>query len=298
MEEPTKFLKPEIVAQLATMELRARLVVEGFMTGLHRSPYHGFSVEFTEHRQYMPGDDIKHIDWKALGKTGRYYVKQFEEETNLKSYLLVDASRSMVFSSQHHISKLKYATYTAAALAHLMTEQWDAVGMAIYDEAIRTYMPPRSARLYLKQIFSELEVVEGGNGTNTAGSLNTIAERIKRRGLVIVLSDLLDDPGRVMKAMKHFRHRGHEVIVMQILDPLERSFAFGADALFRDLETKEEIMTQPWHIQIAYRTAFGDLLKKYERECREANIDYVLLDTQTPFDRALVEYLTKRKRIH
>lgn len=298
MKQTTRFLEPEVVAQLANMELRARLVVEGFMTGLHRSPYHGFSVEFTEHRQYMPGDDFKRIDWKALGKTGRYYVKQFEEETNLKSYLLIDASSSMIFSSQRRVSKLDYATYVAAALAHLMIKQRDAVGIAIYDEKVRTYLPPRSARLYLHQIFSELENLHGGEGTDTASSLNTVAERIKRRGLVIILSDLLDEPASVMKSLKHFRHRGHEVIVMQILDPLERSFAFGADALFRDLETKEEIMTQPWHIQSAYQSAFRDLLQEYERECREANIDYVLLDTQTPFDRALVEYLTKRKRMH
>ncbi|MBM4170086.1 MAG: DUF58 domain-containing protein [Ignavibacteria bacterium] len=298
MEQATKFLKPEIVAQLANMELRARLVVEGFMTGLHRSPYHGFSVEFTEHRPYMPGDDTKRIDWKALGKTGRYYVKQFEDETNLKSYLLVDASRSMIFSSAHRVSKLDYATTVAAALAHLMIEQRDAVGLAVYDERVRTYLPPRSARLYLKQIFSELDALRGGEATNTAASLNAVAEQIKRRGLVIILSDLLDEPERVMKALKHFRHRGHEVIVMQILDPLERTFAFGADALFRDLETQEEMMTQPWHIQRAYQSAIRSFLKRYERECREANIDYVLLDTQTPFDRALVEYLTKRKRIH
>lgn len=297
MEGPTKYLKPEVAAQLANMELRARLVVEGFITGLHKSPYHGFSVEFIEHRQYMPGDEIKHLDWKAYGKTGRYYVKQFEEETNLKTYLILDASRSMSYGSEERLKKIEYASYIAASLAHLMMEQRDAVGLTIYDEEVKLFMPPRATRPYLKQILIELENLQSGNKTNTAGALHQVAERIKRRGLVIVISDLFDDPKKIMTALKHFRHKGNEVIVMQVLDPLERSFAFGQDAVFRDLETEEEMMTQPWHIQKAYQKAFQEMLDNYRRECRENMIDYVLLDTSVPFDRALIEYLTKRKRI-
>jgi len=298
MQEALKYLQPDVVAQLANMELRARLVVEGFITGLHKSPYHGFSVEFIEHRPYMPGDEIKHIDWKAYGKTDRYYIKEFEEETNLKSYLVLDASKSMEYSSPGHLKKIEYASYVAAALGYLMVEQRDAVGLTIYDEQIRAHFPPRATKLYLQQMLRELENVKASNKTSTAQSLHEVAERIKRRGLVVVLSDLFDDPAQVVTALKHFRHKGNEVIVMQVLDPLERSFAFGTDAVFRDMATKEELLTQPWHIQAAYRESFQEFLEFYTRECRENAIDYVLLDTATPFDKALFEYLNKRKRIH
>jgi uncharacterized protein (DUF58 family) len=297
MQEALKYLQPQVVAQLANMELRARLVVEGFITGLHKSPYHGFSVEFTEHRPYMPGDEIRHIDWKAYGKTDRYYIKEFEEETNLKTYLILDASKSMDYSSAGHLKKIEYASYVAAALGYLMVEQRDAVGLTIYDEKVRTSLPPRATKLYLQQILRELETLQPGNKTGTAASLHEVAERIRRRGLVVILSDLFDDPAQVMTALKHFRHRGNEVIVMQVLDPLERSFAFGTDAVFRDMETKEELVTQPWHIQTAYRESMQQFLDFYKRECRENAIDYVLLDTATPFDRALFEYLNKRRRI-
>ena len=297
MQESLKYLQPAVVAQLANMELRARLVVEGFITGLHKSPYHGFSVEFTEHRQYMPGDEIKHIDWKAYGKTDRFYIKQFEEETNLKSYVIVDASRSMDYASKGNLKKFEYASYIAAALSYMMIEQRDAVGLTLFDEGIRVSLPPRATRSYLKEILKELESTQPANKTGTSASLNLIAEQIKRRGLVIVLSDLFDKPESVMTALKHFRHKGHEVIVMQILDPLERSFAFEGDAIFKDLETQEELMTQPWHIQKAYQQSMQEFLDFYKRRCRDNNIDYVLLDTGTPFDKALFQYLNKRKRM-
>jgi len=298
MQEALKYLQPKVVAQLANMELRARLVVEGFITGLHKSPYHGFSVEFTEHRPYMSGDEIRHIDWKAYGKTDRYYIKEFEEETNLKTYLILDASKSMDYCSEGHLKKIEYASYVAAALGYLMIEQRDAVGLTVYDERVRTSLPPRATKLYLQQILRELEMLQPGNKTGTAQSLHEVAERIRRRGLIVILSDLFDDPAQVMTALKHFRHRGNEVIVMQVLDPLERSFAFGTDAVFRDMETKEEMLTQPWHVQTAYRESMHQFLDFYKRECRENAIDYVLLDTTMPFDRALFEYLNKRKRIH
>ena len=298
MNETLKYLQPDVVAQLATMELRARLVVEGFITGLHRSPYHGFSVEFTEHRQYMPGDEIKHIDWKAYAKTDRYYIKQFEEETNLKSYILMDASASMKYASKGQLSKIQYASYVAAALAYLMVQQRDAVGLTVYDEKVRMTMPPRATQSNLMQLLKELVNVIPSNKTGIAASLHQVAEQIKRRGLVIVLSDFFDDPANVITAFKHFRHKGNEVIVMQILDPLERSFAFGTDAIFRDVESQEELMTQPWHIQKAYQDSMRQFLENYKRECRENAIDYLLLDTSTPFDKALMEYLTKRRRMN
>ena len=195
------------------------------------------------------------------------------------------------------MSKLEYASYITGALAELMVQQRDAVGFTIYDEKVRTYMPPHATKSYLKEILRQLETLQAGNKTGTADSLHVIAERIKRRGLVIILSDLFDRPAEVMSALRHFRHKKNEVIVMQILDPLERSFAFGRDAVFKDLETAEELITQPWHIQKAYQQEMKQFLDSYKRECRENNIDYILLDTSTPFDVALFEYLHKRQRI-
>jgi uncharacterized protein (DUF58 family) len=246
----------------------------------------------------MPGDEIKRIDWKAYGKTDRFYIKQFEEETNLKSYLVVDASRSMDYASKGNIKKFEYASYVAAALSYLMIEQRDAVGLTLFDESIRVSLPPRATRSYLKELLKELESARPANKTGTAVALHLIAEQIKRRGLVIVLSDCFDKPESVMTALKHFRHKGNEVVVMQVLDPLERSFAFGSDAIFKDLETQEELMTQPWHIQKAYQQSMQEFLDFYKRQCRDNNIDYVLFDTSTPFDKALFEYLNKRKRMN
>lgn len=280
------------------MELRARLVVEGFITGLHRSPYHGFSVEFAEHRPYMPGDEIKHIDWKIYGKTDRYYIKRYEEETNLRSYVILDASRSMDYASRGNIKKLQYAAYLIASLSYMMIKQRDAVGLAVFDEQINTYLPPHATKGYLQQILVVLENLKASNKTGAGKSLHQVADRIKRRGLVIVVSDLLDDPKEIIAALKHFRHKKNEVIVMHVLDPLERTFAFGSDATIKDLETSEEIVTQPWQIQKAYQGEMAAFLDRYKRECLENYIDYVLLDTKTTFDVALIEYLSKRKKIH
>jgi uncharacterized protein (DUF58 family) len=293
----TSVLQPDVISKIENLELRARLVVEGFIAGLHRSPYHGFSVEFAEHRQYMPGDEIKHIDWKVFGRTDRYYIKQYEEETNLKTYLILDASRSMAFHTEQHPVKLEYAASVAAALAYLMVRQRDAVGLGIFDERIRTYLPPRSTHSYLRVLFRNLMNADAGNKTGTGASLHRMAERIKRRGLVIVLSDLFDNPDEVLSALRHFRHNRNEVIVFQVLDPSERSFAFGRDAVFKDMETEEKMTTQPYHIQKAYQAEIRRFLDRYKRECRENGIEYVLLDTETPFDVALFRYLNKRKRL-
>jgi len=296
-ESYRQYLQPHVVSKLANMELRARLVVEGFITGLHKSPYHGFSVEFAEHRQYMPGDEIKHIDWKIYGKTDRYYIKQYEEETNLKSYIILDASRSMSYASEGNISKLDYARYLVASLSYMMIKQQDAVGLAVFDEQITNYLPPHATSGYLRQILVALERLTPGKQTGAGKSLHQVADRIRRRGLVVIVSDLLDNPDEVIAALKHFRHKKNEVIVMQVLDPLERSFAFGEDALFKDLETTEQMMTQPWQIQNAYRSEMTAFLDRYKKECREHYVDYVLMDTKTPFDTALFEYLNKRERL-
>lgn len=296
-DDSRRFLQPHVVSRLAGLELRARLVVEGFIAGLHRSPYHGFSVEFAEHRPYMPGDEIRHVDWKLYGKTDRFHVKQYEEETNLKAFLLVDTSRSMEFSAGGRMSKFEYARLLAAALALLMQRQRDAVGLGLFDETLTAFLPPHATRVSLMEILTTLGRARPGGRTGTGRALHQVADRVRRRGLVIIFSDLLDDPDDVLAALKHFRHAKNEVIVMNILDPLERDFAFGDAASFRDLETGEQMTTLPWHIQDAYRDAVHTLLARYRRECLEHAIDYVFMDTATPFDVALGRYLSKRRML-
>ena len=292
-----KYLDPKKISHLASMDLRARLVVEGFIAGLHKSPYHGFSVEFSEHRQYMPGDDFKHIDWKVYGKTDRFYVKQFEEETNLKAYLLLDCSASMGYSSGE-VNKFQYATYLAAALTYLMIRQRDAVGLVSFDEKIRRLLPARSVSTYLSRILTELENTRTANSTAIVPTLHEMAERIKRRGLIMLFSDLFDDNTQgVIQGLKHFRHRNHEVIVFHILDPMEVRFDFRDDAIFQDMETRQKLSTQPVHIRAEYRKMMREFLTGIKKACLENNIDYVPLTTETPFDRALVQYLQKRKRV-
>ena len=291
-----KYLNPEVVSRLASMELKARLVVEGFIVGLHRSPYHGFSVEFAEHRQYMPGDDFRHIDWKVYGKSDRFYIKQFEEETNLKAYILLDASNSMGYKSDG-ISKLEYGSYLAASLAYLMLRQQDAPGLLVYDEKIRSYIPPRGAQSHINPILRQLNETVPSSGTDAAVAFHELAERIKRRGLIIVISDLLDDPEKFLLGLKHFRHRQHEVIVFQILDPFERSFAYKAEARFKDMESKREMLTDPWQIRKEYLARMGEYLDTISRACRDSQIDYHLLDSSIPFDKALFGYLAKRSKL-
>ncbi|MFZ5433742.1 MAG: DUF58 domain-containing protein [Calditrichota bacterium] len=278
------------------MQLRARLVVEGFMVGLHKSPYHGFSVEFAEHRPYMPGDSLRDLDWKVYAKTDRFYVKQYEEETNLKSYLLLDVSNSMSFGTTG-ITKFQYSSYLAAALSFLMIQQRDAVGLCTYDTDVRTFLPPRSVRTYLNILLSQLEKTVPSNRTNIGKNLHAVADRISRRGLIIVLSDLLDEPDAILSGLKHFRHEGHEVLVFHILDPREIDFAYSGDVRFRDLETEEEMPTQPWHLRKEYRELMSGFIDKLRRGCREHRIDYHLLNTQTAYGEALIQFLTKRKRL-
>ncbi|MBU0509321.1 DUF58 domain-containing protein [bacterium] len=278
------------------MQLRARLVVEGFMVGLHKSPYHGFSVEFAEHRPYMPGDSLRNLDWKVYAKTDRFYVKQYEEETNLKAYLLLDVSNSMNFGTTG-LTKFQYSTYLAAALSFLMIQQRDAVGLCTYDTGIRSYLPPRSVRTYLNVLLSEMERTQPSSRTDIGRNLHAVADRITRRGLVIVLSDLLDDPTAILSGLKHFRHEGHEMLVFHVLDPRELDFAYSGDVRFRDLETEEEMPTHPWHLRKEYRQLVAGFVGELTRGCREHRIDYHLLNTQTSFDEALVRFLTKRRRL-
>ena len=294
----TSYLDPEVISRLSRLDLVARLVVEGFITGLHRSPYHGFSVEFSEHRPYMPGDALRDMDWKAYGKTGRLYVKQYEEETNLKAYLLLDISGSMDFQSGGPMSKFRYASSLTAALSHLLLRQRDAVGLMLFHERIDTYIPPRSVQSHLQVLLKAISQVTPAADTHMAPAFRDLAERISRRGLVVLFSDLLDDPDEVLKGLKYFRHRGHEVIVFHILDPRERDLAFRRETRFYDLEDPEQTLTtQPWHIQQEYSVLMEELITTYRRSCADARIDYVLIDTTTPFDIALSRYLVRRKKM-
>jgi uncharacterized protein (DUF58 family) len=292
-----KYLNPSVISKLNSLELRARLVVEGFMVGLHKSPYHGFSVEFSEHRPYMQGDSLKDIDWKVYGKSEKYFIKQYEEETNLKSYILLDTSKSMNYASEGNVSKLEYASTLVAGLSYMMIRQQDAVGLSLYSEKINKYLPPKASKTYLHEILKNLSDAKASDKTNTASSLHSIAEKIKRRGLVVIVSDLFDDVDSVLTALKHFRYKKNEVIVFQILDSQERNFAFGNDAKFKDMETEDEITTQPYQIQKAYKEAMSDFVGKIKTQCLNSNIEYNLIETSMPFDKALFSYIQKRAKL-
>jgi len=296
-ENALRILTPKFISQLSGMELRARLIVEGFLVGMHRSPYHGFSVEFAEHRQYFPGDDISNIDWKVFGRSDRLYIKQYEEETNLKAYILIDASNSMGFKRAGEITKLEYASYLAAGLIYLMMNQQDATGLAIYDESIRRFFEPHLTYSYMKLLLAELSGLQANSKTSTATALSSLAERIKRRGLIIVISDFLDDTKSVITALKHFRHRKNEVIAFHLLDDAEINLDFPGDALFSDLETGEKISAQVSAMRTAYKKSVSQFIHELKSKCFENDIDYTLISTSTPFDKSLTAYLTRRKKM-
>jgi uncharacterized protein (DUF58 family) len=290
-------LDPEVAARLKSLEFRARHVVEGFISGLHKSPYHGFSVEFAEHRQYMPGDPVQNLDWKVFGKTDRYYLKEFEEETNLRCQILLDCSGSMAYGSGD-LSKFDYAKTLAASLAYLMQRQRDAVGLTCFSDRVLFDLPSRSASHHLHLVLRQLAGMETGTLTETREVFHLMAERLKRRGLIIVISDLLADPETVVRGLKHLRHRRHEVVVFQLLDPRERDFAFGHAARFEDMETGEVLPTLPAQIRSAYKAQMTEMIEQYRRNCLESMVDYHLLDTSVPFGHALYAYLGKRGKLY
>lgn len=292
----SQYLTPEIISRLDNLSLKARLVVEGFIVGLHKSPYHGFSVEFSEHRAYGPGDEIRHIDWKLWGKTERYFVKQYEEETNLRSYLLVDQSKSMDYRSKN-ISKLEYSQILAASLGYLMLKQQDAVGLSLFDSEIRSTIPSRSKSSHLNVLIGEMSKIQPGPETKISPVLHHFAEAIKKRGLIILISDLFDDPEKILSGLKHFRHKRHEVIVFHILDSQEMKLDFTKRTMFKDMETGEKIVTEPWHIQNDYQKTMKEFCNFFKLHCRRNNIDYIPITTDKPLDIALGEYLIKRKRL-
>ena len=336
----SKYLDPAVVSKLGNMDLKARLIVEGYIAGLHRSPYHGFSVEFAEYRQYMQGDNIKTVDWKVYGKTDRSYVKVFEEETNLIATILLDKSGSMGFPTDDEardrqkqsrrargwrgaldgarealgqrrdtgadtgstgetlaINKLTYGSLLAASLSHLMIRQQDAVGLCVFDEKVRTLIPHRSVRKQLFYILQKLEDIEPGKKTSISPALHEIAERMKRRGLIILISDLMDDPDKLITGLKHFRHRQHEVIVFHVLDPREVDLDYKDEVEFEDLESGRKLRLEPAFLREQFSRDVAAWVDKLNRSCRSHQIDYNLLRTDTPYDQALTAYLGKRQRM-
>jgi uncharacterized protein (DUF58 family) len=291
-----RFLDPEIISRLGTMELKARTVVEGFLSGLHRSPYKGFSVEFAEYRQYLPGDDLSTLDWKVYARSDRHYVKKFEEETNLECHLLLDQSASMAYRGSAPMSKLEYGSVLAGSLAFLMHRQRDATGLIAFDEQIRFRLPAASKRGHLHALLLALERLQPGQRSDVARPLHQLAEALLKRSLVVLISDLLDDPEPVIKGLRHLRFRGTDVVVFQVLDPNELTFPFRGASKFRDLETSQEVVADPSTARKAYLRELAGLTLQYDRELRGAGIDYVQLDTSQPLDFALLTYLSARSR--
>ena len=291
-----RFLDPAIIARLGTMELKARTVVEGFLSGLHRSPYKGFSVEFAEYRQYLPGDDLSTLDWKVYARSDRHYVKKFEEETNLEAHLLLDTSASMAYRGAAPMSKLEYGCVLAASLAFLMNRQRDAAGLIAFDDRIRFRLPAGSRRGHLHALMMALEQMEAGSISNVGRPLHQLAEALTKRSLVVLISDLLDDPEPAVRGLRHLKFRGTDVIVFQLLDPNELTFPFRGAAKFRDLESEEEVIAEPSAIRKAYLRELAGLTLRFDRELRGAGIDFVQLDTSQPLDFALLAYLAARQR--
>lgn len=291
-----RFLDPAVIARLGTMELKARTVVEGFLSGLHRSPYKGFSVEFAEYRQYLPGDDLSTLDWKVFARSDRHYVKKFEEDTNVECHLLVDVSASMGYRGAAPMSKLEYGSVLAASLAFLMNRQRDATGLIAFDDRIAFRMPAGARPGHLHALLLALERLQPGSRSNVGRPLHQLADALIKRSLVVLISDLLDDPEPVIKGLRHLRYRGTDVVVFQVLDPNELTFPFRGASRFRDLENAEEVTADPASIRTAYLRELATLTLQYDRELRGNGIDYVQLDTSQPLDFALLAYLAARSK--
>ena len=285
---------PQALAKLDSMELRARAVVEGHYSGQHASAYRGASVEFVDHREYAPGDEPRHIDWRVYGRTDRLYVKQYEAETNLDLHLLLDVSRSMDFTSGE-VTKLRCASFVAAALAYIATNQRDAVGLFLVDHAVRQHLAAMTSPGHLARIFEVLETASPGEDTRLTPALEEIAGRLRRRAIVVLLSDLLDEPDDVLRALGYFRHRGHDVIVLQLMDPGELKLSYRGTVAFEDLETTDRLSVEVANMRAAYLTELRRFLTTYRHGCRDRSIDYALLDTSVPFDAALTAYLARRR---
>ncbi len=297
MQTGYRYLEPEALARVKNLSMVARGVVEGSISGMHASPYKGFSVEFAEHREYTAGDDPRHLDYKMLARTDRLYIKQYEEETNMRVQIVLDTSGSMGYAYDSKITKLDYGCYLTAVLSYLMTRQQDSVGLITFDSDIRLDMPTRSSPRHFNEMMRRLEATAPGEETNIAEVLHRLANRFKKRCLIVLISDLYDEPEEVMRALHHFRHRKHEVIVFHVLDKSEVEFPFRDVISFHDLETNERIQIDPAYVRDVYLEQVEQFIETYRRSCAESHIDYVLTDTSVPYDFMLSKYLAKRNRL-
>jgi uncharacterized protein (DUF58 family) len=296
-KSPYLYFEPQRTAKLQRLSLVARQAVEGFISGLHRSPHRGFSVEFAGHREYSPGDDTRHLDWVAWGRTDRYYVKQYEQETNLRAYILLDTSRSMDFTMGQGPTKFAYGCFLAACLAYLMCRQQDVVGMIAFDEAVRFHLSPGSTPAHLDRLFTRLEQLRPGKGTAIARTFHELADRLHKRSLVIVISDLYDERSEVARALQHFVHKKHQTIVFHLLDRAELEFPFRKMHNFVDMETGQRMQVDPRTVREAYLEEVQRFIEACRRDCSERNIEYVLAPTDRPYDQMLLEYLARRRAL-
>ncbi len=292
-EDLEKYLDPAVLSRIARLDIKARLVVEGFISGLHKSPFHGFSVEFAQHREYVPGDDLKHLDWKVFGKTDRFYIKEYEEETNLHAWILLDISESMDYRSGE-MSKLDYGATVAASLAFLMLQQQDATGLVLFDDDIREFIKPSGQPSHLKVVTHELAQVRPTGRSKVGTIFHDLAERIRRRGLVILISDLFVDRRELALGLRHFRHKRHEVILFHVLDERERTFPFMDLTLFKGMEGYPDVFAEPRNLRKDYLAEMGAFLRDVKRICRQHRIDYVPMTTSDSLGVALSAYLAGR----
>jgi uncharacterized protein (DUF58 family) len=296
MSAATKYLDPAVLARLEGLALRARLIVEGYVSGVHRSPFHGFSIEFAEHREYTPGDDLRYLDWKVLGRSDRYYLKQFEEETNLVCNLILDTSESMTYQSPlAALSKLEYAKCAAASLAYLILHQQDSAGLVTFDREVRALVRPSSNPSHLKEILHLMEATSGERKTSSGPIFHDLAERFKKRGIAVIFSDFFDDVDAILAGLKHFRHRRHEVVLFHVLDPAEVDFPFDQMMLFRGLEGLPELLAEPRALRSAYLDELAKFTHRLQQGCRQQRIDYVPLRTDQSLEVVLSSYLASRR---
>jgi uncharacterized protein (DUF58 family) len=283
------------VGRVSRLQMRARQAMEGYYSGIHKSPFHGFSVEFAEYREYVPGDDLRYLDWRVLARSDKHFVKQFEAETNLDCYLLLDTSGSMDFSTEGE-TRLDYGAALAACLTLMMLRQGDQVGLVTFDDAVRNYIPPRGNARHFSAICEQLEGVGPGGDTHISGVLHEMAERIGRRNMVIIISDFFDDVDQVLRGLQHFRHRHNEVIVLHLLDPAEVDFPFDRVTMFEGMEHSEQLVVDPAVMAESYRTKMGRFLDEFMHGCREKDIDYQRMMLSEPFDKALTTYISEREQ--
>ncbi len=294
------YLDPKILAKISRLDLKAKYVVEGFISGMHKSPYKGFSVEFAQHRGYVPGDDLKHLDWRVYGKNERLYIKQYEAETNLVTTILMDASNSMAYLSPNAkgaSAKLAYAKLVVASLSYLVLGQSDAVAVGIFDEEIRDFVPRSTRKVHINRICASLDKIEPQNRTGVGRIMHTIAERVKRRGIIVVVSDLFDKIDDVLSGIQHLRHDGHEVVLLHLLDRDELTFPFEGMVQFKGLEVANQVLCHPRMVKKAYLEELHKFLTTVKGACTRNGVDYVQISTDTPVDVALAAYLTSRERM-